>query len=224
MDYRFLTDAVTRKPALFRAILEFNRSCEPSMPEELLSLGAPFPKLWEQQSFRRAWPTLAQEHTGYWNFSEESQRLALLDIPSLERLGLIFSAAVHAEDLALILSREQVLSLRHTLGDDIYAYALTRGRYQIGSLRSLLLIPPSLGTTAERIKMLSKAIPSLIMQGWPEQLCTMAKKKFSCGEDPVVQGEPLFKVFSQEERRSLWFTMKKILLREVAPKWAPCFD
>lgn len=224
MDYRFLTDAVTRKPALFRAILEFNRSPASSIPEVLSSLGHPFSTLWENQDFRRAWNPLAQENTGYWNFSEESQRLALLDIPSLKRLGLIFSAAVHAEELALILSREQVLGLRRTLGDDIYAYAITRGRYQIGSLRSLLLLPPSLGTTAERITMLSEAVPSLIMQGWPEQLCAMAKKKFSFGEAPIIQGEPLFKVFSQEERRSLWFTMKKILLREVAPKWAPCFD
>lgn len=218
MDYRFLAEIITLRPPLFRAMLEFNRGSSSAVPEELEPLGKNASALWACTSFRRAWPCLRHEQ-GYWNFSEESQRLALMDADTLRRLGLFLGAAVHAEELSRVIAAEQVRELRRDLGAETCAYALKRGRYQIGSLRSLLLAPSSRGTLAARILELGTAALFLIRADWPEELRTLSEPRF-----PALAQDAFRPELTRSQRMALWFTMKKILLREVAPQWAPCFD
>lgn len=223
MDHRFLAEILAHKPLLFRAMLNFNREFT-SVPVELSSCGDAFVRLWNCESFRRAWTPHPSEETGYWNFSEESQRLALLDAITLERLGLFFSAAVHAEELSHVIEREQVRELRQTLGMEIFTYALKRGRYQVGGLRSVLTVPPEYGTLPLRIRTLAATALRLVGSEWPEQLRTLAFPLFPPMENDQ-RGEKTFSpVLRREQRTALWFTMKKLLLKEVAPEWAPCFD
>ncbi|MBR5734786.1 MAG: hypothetical protein IKX79_04545, partial [Desulfovibrionaceae bacterium] len=54
--------------------------------------------------------------------------------------------------------------------------------------------------------------------GAPHAL-SMTPKTEAAGRDP--DDAP---ALTPEERRAFDFTLKKILLREVAPQWAPCFD
>ena len=218
MDYRFLAEIIALRPPLFRAMLEFNRGSSSAMPEALEALGKNAAALWACPSFRRAWPCPRNERE-YWNFSEESQRLALMDADTLRRLGLFLGAAVHAEELSCVIAAEQVRELRRDLGSEIYAYALKRGRYQIGSLRPLLLPPSSRGTLAARIRELGTAALFLIRSDWPETLRTLSAPRF-----PVMEQDAFRPELTRGQRTALWFTMKKILLREVAPQWAPCFD
>ena len=219
MDERFLAETLALRPRLFRAMLEFNRDSS-AMPDALSRLGRPLQRLWQDVAFRRAWPCPETTSGGYWNFSEESRRLALLDAATLHRLGLFFSTAVHAEELSCVIERSEVLSLRQTLGADTCAYALKRGRYQIGSLRQVLLPPASLGTLSRRIEILASASLSLLCAEWPETLRMLAAPRFP-QEEHSADFPPKLR---REQRTALWFTMKKLLLREVAPEWAPCFD
>ena len=223
MDHRFLEDIIAHKPQLFRAILNFNRNVS-DVPKELSSLGSSFTVLWHDPYFRRAWPSALSDHTGYWNFSEESQRLALLDSPTLERLGLFFSAAVHAEELSRIIAQKQVLELRQQFGQDILSYALKRGRYQIGGIREVLQVPVSFGPLVQRIRILAAEAPAMIGTGWPEELKVLALPRFPHMDGAPHEEKRWFPHLRREQRRALWFTMKKLLLREVAPQWAPCFD
>ena len=223
MDYRFLAEIIDQKPALFKAVLHFNRHCAPPAPEKLTGLGKPFAELWHRPDFRRVWPLPSSPVQGYWNFYEESRRMALLSADIVARLGLFFSAAVHAEELSRVIAREQVLELRRTLGADIMTYALKRGRYQVSGLRSLLLVPDSFGSLPRRIGMLAEIAPALIGQGWPEELRSLAPPAFSLPQESN-DGPVFVPQLRREQRTAVWFTMKKLLLREVAPEWAPCFD
>lgn len=219
MDHRFLAETIALRPMLFRAMLEFNRGSSCAVPEALAPFGNKAALLWKTPSFRRAWPVRRKQDEGYWNFSEESQRLALMDAHTLGRLGLFLSAAAHAEELSRVILASQVHSLRQEIGADVFHYALKRGRYQIGSLRALLLPPPSLGPLPWRIHALAVASLDLVRADWPEPLRSLAAPRFPVAEEPAFRPE-----LTREQRMALWFTMKKLLLREVAPQWAPCFD
>ena len=49
----------------------------------------------------------------------------------------------------------------------------------------------------------------------------LAAPRFPRQEESCIDFSPSLR---REQRMALWFTMKKLLLREVAPQWAPCFD
>lgn len=119
MDYRFLAEIIERKPQLFKAVLSFNKPFAAALPPELAELGEPWAGLWSRPEFRRAWPLPDQPVQGYWNFYEESRRMALIGADTVERLCLFFSAAVHAEELSRVIARTQVLELRRRLGADV---------------------------------------------------------------------------------------------------------
>ncbi len=221
MDERFLVETLALRPRLFRAMLEFNRGGSSAMPETLFNLGKPLTDLWEDFAFRRAWPHSGTQGEGYWNFSEESQRIALLDPVTIRRLGFFFSASAHAEELSRVIVRSEVLKLRQFLGADTFAYALKRGRYQMGSLRSLLLPPRTCGSLPRRIELLADVSLFLLSADWPEKLRLLAAPRFPRQEESCIDFSPSLR---REQRMALWFTMKKLLLREVAPQWAPCFD
>ena len=53
----------------------------------------------------------------------------------------------------------------------------------------------------------------LIMAGWPQLLQNRA---------PVAALSDI--AAPPDVQRGLWFDLKKVLLKEVAPSWAPCFD
>ena len=147
--------------------------------------------------------------------------MALLDSATIHKLGLYFSASAHAEEMSRVIARTEVLELRQSLGADTFAYALKRGRYQMGSLRSLLLPPASCGSLSRRIELLSAVSLSLLSADWPEKLRLLAAPRFPRQEESCIDFSPSLR---REQRMALWFTMKKLLLREVAPQWAPCFD
>ena len=95
MDHRFLAETIALRPMLFRAMLEFNRGSSCAVPEALAPFGNKAALLWKTPSFRRAWPVRRKQDEGYWNFSEESQRLALMDAHTLGRLGLFLTVSAN---------------------------------------------------------------------------------------------------------------------------------
>lgn len=97
----------------------------------------------------------------------------------------------------------------------MYSYALRRGRYQIGSLRTQLLGLAQGESLPERILSLAAISLSLVAADWPARLPSLC---------PAIRETQLSAPVPREQRRAVWFTMKKILLREVAPQWAPCFN
>ena len=145
MHTSFFSDIIARKPALFRAMLAFNGrlgSAAPDCPEEWRVPGLDTAVVAAELSLRGspvlAWPVAPPEE-GFWDFTDESRRLAFLSAEELERLGKVFGVCVHAAELARIITREPVLALREALGEPLYRYGIQRGQYQLGSVRQFFL-------------------------------------------------------------------------------------
>ena len=109
--------------------------------------------------------------------------------------------------------------MRHALGEELYRYALHRGQYQLGGVRRLFArLHPSL-PLAERCALHGSMALRLVASGWPAEL---ARRFFSKLPDaPLTQDVP---EFGEAEIRDVWIARKKLLLKEVAPAWTPCFD
>ena len=134
MHTSFFSDIIARKPALFRAMLAFNGrlgSVVPDCPEAWrvpgLNTAIVAAELSRRGSPVLAWPVAPPEE-GFWDFTDESRRLAFLSAEELERLGKVFGVCVHAAELARIITREPVLALREALGEPLYRYGIQRGQ------------------------------------------------------------------------------------------------
>ena len=92
MHTSFFSDIIARKPALFRAMLAFNGrlgSVVPDCPEAWrvpgLNTAIVAAELSRRGSPVLAWPVAPPEE-GFWDFTDESRRLAFLSAEELERL------------------------------------------------------------------------------------------------------------------------------------------
>ena len=203
MHTSFFSDIIARKPALFRAMLAFNGrlgSVVPDCPEAWrvpgLNTAIVAAELSRRGSPVLAWPVAPPEE-GFWDFTDESRRLAFLSAEELERLGKVFGVCVHAAELARIITREPVLALREALGEPLYRYGIQRGQYQL-----------------ERMQRHGRLAIAICRAPWPAALKERAAENI---EDAPPSVSPAV-------QRAVWFGLKKLLLKEVAPQWAPCFD
>ncbi|MBO4300970.1 MAG: SctK family type III secretion system sorting platform protein, partial [Desulfovibrio sp.] len=79
-----------------------------------------------------------QDVVFFWDFSEDSRKLALLDDDQLSRLAAVVGVALHAPALARIITRKERLACREALGDELFDYALVRGQYQSGEATTIV--------------------------------------------------------------------------------------
>lgn len=221
MNQSFFSETIVRRPALFRAMLRFNGAFEAGQPPEDLSgiPGLNAAALWQSPTVRNLFP---EEHqsANFWDFTEESRRLALLEPDTLAKLSRYFGVAVHAQAIALCVARDDVLALRNELGPELYAYALYRGRYQLGGLSDFFGKMHAKLPLVDRILLHGAQALALIRSMWPETLRQLAPETGQGHDAPL---SPLPEV-THELQRALWFGLKKLLLKEVAPEWAPCFN
>lgn len=181
----------------------------------------------------------------FWDFAEESRRLALLPVPAVDRLALTFGAALHGNAFAVLVRRDDVLALRTALGEDLYAYGLHRGRYQLGGVRRHF--PPLRDAErtgegiARRIRTDGLTALGVCIARWPDALrrrlvwpdsMSGISPGDTSGNTPGDIAADIISGISprwDEARRQaawpdIWFSLRKLLLKEVAPQWAPCFD
>lgn len=235
MHKDFFVHIIRHKPQLFRSMLAFNGQGETQPVEAPADLrripGLDVETLWANGRARRR---LADYGTSdgpgrFWDFAEESRRLALLPPDVLSRAVLQFGTALHADELSRLIARDDVLAVRGEIGPELFAYALQRGRFQAGSLPGLF--GDVHGGLAARIRLHGRQALSLCCSVWPRDLLTICAVRFD-GLAPVFSpastandiDTALDEALPAEARRAVWFGFKKILLKEVAPQWAPCFD
>jgi hypothetical protein len=235
MHKDFFVHIIRHKPELFRSMLAFNgqdgtRATE--MPASLRRIqGLDAEALWANGRARRR---LADQGTSdgpgrFWDFAEESRRLALLPPELLARTVLQFGVALHADEVSRLIAREDVLTTRGEIGPELFAYAVQRGRFQAGSLSGLF--GDRHGGLAARIRLHGRQALSLCSSVWPRELLDICAARFaeltpafSAVGAPNNIDTDLDETLPAEARRAVWFGFKKILLKEVAPQWAPCFD
>jgi hypothetical protein len=209
--YRLLSE----KPDLMAAVMTFNGSAE--APPEISGVPADHPvvrEIWSQPDLRSFFPK--KSWPGFWDFQDESRRLVLVDPEAFDQTRLYWGAALFAEDLALVIARDQVAELKKRLGSPIHHFALTNGRFYLGSLRRIQRrsVDP-LALSPDDLQEAGLEAAAALAEAWPEELRTAAESRFQV----QLVNQPV-KALSFE---AVWPWFRKILL-EVAPQWRPCFE
>lgn len=247
MHKGFFSDIITRKLPLFKAILAFNGRRvapeSPPLPEALSAIpGLDAAALWNTKALQRCYGIQEESsHDGaqtqfFWDFAEEVRRLALLDAATLQKFAFLYGVAAHAPEIALVIAQKDVLELREGLGERLYYYALQRGQYQLGEIGQYFRKQNQNMDLLSRIHLHGVQALECCCANWPVPLR-------QCAAPALAQALPSLTAFLPPQarpnavqpvtelppmppslRRSLWFSLKKILLKEVAPQWVPCFD
>ncbi len=227
MNKAFFADALASRPLLWEAVLRANSSrvssstLLPYATDASVLFGEAAPSFLAWLAERPV--TVRCGHTKrddtFWDYVEESRRLALLDVETLAALSVVAGVALHAPDIARVLRREEVQALRSGIGENMYRYALRRGQYQLGGvLRLFARMHLSLPLT-ERCVLHGSMAPRFVAARWPAELAEHFLSKL-----PPLLKEAEMPALDEAETRDIWLALKKLLLREVAPSWAPCFE
>lgn len=234
MDKAFFREILVSKPELFQAIVEFN--CKLlygvmlQLSSEMSEFTASVPgfdtsltqnlSLWIIASRK---DQLIETEYCFWDFIEETRRLALLEPELIGRLELVFGAAINAEEISKVLKRDEVLQIQRILGDELYQYSLLRGRYQLGAIRHFFSTQNASLSLQDRIQMDGRVALEICASTWPSFLqnffFSQHNYHFSSYDRNIVLHE-----YPSPVVQGVWEGLKKILLREVAPQWTPFFD
>lgn len=166
---------------------------------------------------------------GFWDFARPTDRLALLSAEELSRLLVLASAALFADDIARIVAREAVLKMRSELSDAVVDYALLRGRWAAGGLRSGALAPLAAAarsmageeaSTSERVRMLARVLAETLRADWPEALRMRADEAWRTLPLPAASGAVRADASTVAALRGFFM---KIIPRELDAQWMPLF-
>ena len=221
MHKGFFADALSNRPLLWQAMLRANSRPSPCAltveTERVMGTFAAPVLAWLGQGSNTSSTVAAPEP--FWDFAEESRRLALLDEGAVLGLTRIAGVALHAPEVAQVVQRDAQIALRQSLGEDLYRYALYRGQYQSGGVRRFFQQMHTGLPLAERCALHGSMALRLVAGLWPVALVQC----FLSLLPPLPEEHPL-PTLAEGEIRELWFVLKKLLLKEVAPAWAQSFS
>jgi hypothetical protein len=227
MNKSFFIEALQHKPAFIRALLAYNSPAPAALPPAF----AAFPRsLWQDAAVQRRFAL--EEPAGFWDFIDESRRIAFLSEETLLRLALCCGITLHASALSHCLLRTERQAIIDDLGAEALHYALTRGRFRQNSLCAVFEPWHQQLPLAHRVRVHGAWAIEMLIQPWPEQLLARFLPRWQAvlallchAISPAeVSLDPNFSAAWQQEHTSLlWFSLKKLLLQEVDTAWAPCF-
>lgn len=241
MHKDFFIHIITHKPKLFQAIVRFNTQAVPQtvppVPESFSNLPQHTAlALWQdilQNSNASQHFSVQHTQTSFWDFTENSRRLALVEPEFLAQTAQMFGAAIHADRIAQVIRNKDVLVLRQHVAPQVLHYAMQRGRFQLGTVATLFQPLDTLLPLQEQIILHGRLALRLCLKSWPDTLRTLCASWLNpilaAGQDNADQPHSLALEHAHddtllEHSRAIWFALKKILLKEVAPQWAPCFE
>ena len=222
----FLRNLASDKPELFKAVVRFNASVnrENSVPKEAGSSVAHALINGSKRAAARLNGTFTR---GFWDFEEESRRMALLDSKTLKTLLLTWGAAFCAPLLCRFVQKQDLEVLHRDMEPGFTDFALKRGRFLLGDFDSIIRL--------EEASAKAEQMPDLIMKYsmrahdicltfWPEPLRELQTEKIKLDLPEWFEKRPQTDRPHPSHPRAVWFSFKKILLKEVAPEWTPCFS
>ncbi len=179
----------------------------------------------------------------FFDFREPRRRLALLDGPTLEKLVIHTGAAACHPVLARCVLREQVQRLRESLGREVYDFAVGAAPFLIGPVQN----PPALCLDdpgcdpAMMVRRVGLAYLRCCLVGEPPLLWVRVECKLppgllqACGDRAGTslhghghrhgherqEAPPAPMVLPIDGKDWAWRVTWRVLVRHVAPRWAP---
>ena len=215
----FIRELALDRPQLLGAILQFNAGENRRAVQEAYP-GMGFPDAILDR--------LVKDQAGFWDFEEESRRLALVGPEITLDLVLTWGSAFCAPILNRFILRSDVEILHRDLGEKYLDFARGRGRFSLGDIYRILEVQPdpmAVEDVRDQVLAWGLAAHDLVAASWPVPLRQIqdrcwARELPQChGLRRPPEAPPLPGML-----RAVWFSMKKILIKEVAPQWTPCFS
>ncbi|MFH0787906.1 MAG: SctK family type III secretion system sorting platform protein [Pseudomonadota bacterium] len=156
----------------------------------------------------------------FFNFEDPLRRLALLNGEALLKLVYLAGVSVHAGEISRVIEREAVLSLKKSLGEEPYLFALKRAPFLAGRIE----FPPYPLKTTDYA-----GFGDLVYESGMKVLEACLGEEEASYRKRLVLKLPraLVKDFGErasfEHKEAASLMLKKILLNEVDPEWGPFF-
>lgn len=220
MNSLFYLELLESKPRLLARMMAFNRQAAPCAPTDSKWMEA----AWAHEDLREALQGrsgAAARESGFWDFAEESRRLAFLTPEALARLAALSGAALMGTRIAHTIDRAGVTALRETLGDELYRYGLMRGRFQAATLTNELdaLMPPT--SIEALLPSYASLVVAIVRSAWPPPLVKRTEELVrEAGLSEVQFPAPPEAALC----RRVWHFSKKIIFRELGGSWSEYFD
>jgi hypothetical protein len=155
----------------------------------------------------------------FFDFEEPRRRLALIDGRHLARLTFLAGIAVNAPRFSKVIERDQLTALKEEIGEEAYLFALRKAPFLTGRMAFVFSEDQgSGGPRSHAIKCGMKCLGACFSAD-PEALIARLLLKLPEGlgrefdsRDPEIEG------------KHAWSLLRKVLLQEVEPGWAPYFS
>jgi len=234
----FHREIVRTKPELFRAILTFNRSIHVKTIDHRFysglssESGSPGITGYEDKphvkaSNRAKARFFTGDSLGFWDFEEESRRMVLLDAATLNKLIFTWGAAFCAPLLNQVILKQDVELLDQEVGRPYVDFARGRGRFNIGNIHEIIPPPPKAVPPSKMRSLIigyGMQAHAICSAAWPLPLQTLENQRLERELPELFKHRLDLVQVAPSHPRTVWFSMKKILLKEVAPQWIPCFS
>lgn len=232
MGKAFLKNTIKNNRPLFSAIVAFNSNATRVLTSTDSSALSTTGQLFAQSGLLESTmastrgrkrlnamlPTLLNDIPADWflDFMEPRTRLALLDVSTLQRLAMHLGLAANAKAVAQCIMRPQVQAIKEAYGEDGYQFAVKRAPFLTVDCSTLLPEPETVCDLPERIHQQGHMGIALCFAQEPKQLRQWIEltlpKEFTRTPDKGAANAD-----------AIWTVIRRLLTKEVAPEWAPCF-
>ena len=153
----------------------------------------------------------------FYDFRQARLRLALMDPPTLRTLTLWSGAAVYSPMLAKIIDKSTRTAVQSLLSPEGFSWAIKRAPL-LATLTPDLSLGSQLPAT-QAIWQGGQACIQACLSGMPESFNQRVLSKL-----PSEVNWNLATRITPESREETWRFVGRILLKELAPQWKPCFE
>lgn len=154
----------------------------------------------------------------FYDFAEPRLRLALVSPAVLNKLFLYAGAAYCSENIAKVIDRESVINLREIMGNELYLFALKRAPLLVPEKPNIKIPSEDTHTLYQNVMTASQLCFEMVFAGAPHNLIRRLTLKFSKAIDWNFNIS-----LTSNDRDKVWTFLHRILIKEIASEWSPCF-
>ncbi|CAM2065483.1 SctK family type III secretion system sorting platform protein [Sulfidibacter corallicola] len=154
----------------------------------------------------------------WFDFEQPHRRLALIDADDLINAAYYAGIALNGPSIAAAISRQDVLFVRESIGEESYQFAIKKAPFLVG--RWPLRLPDQVGFDFDaHVRNCGMLALAACFADEPPALIQRLQLKFPKGKGLKLYKNPWAK---EKDRARRMF--HKILIHEVAPQWAALFN
>ncbi len=223
----FIKSSIKREDNLFAQIYAFNQLISQYVEESHLFAFPDLLKYWESlKKITRVQKKLSNlllkyfklENKSFYNFEDPRLRIALLDAKTLKNLLLYAGAVLYSERISKIIMKNDLLSLKESIGDDLYFFASKKASLLIGFAPKVDLSKNSEGILKKDLFEAGKECLQMCLAQEDTRLTERLILKF-----PKEITWNFNSPASEEQKTKAWNFLYKILVKEVNSEVKQCF-